>query len=185
MPHIHTGKDQHDLTVTAYIVRTSSAEPEALLHMHKKHHVLLPVGGHVELNETPWQAVAHELEEESGYKLDQLNVLQPVSRLKHMSKAVQHPVPVSMNTHYIAEDHFHTDIEYAFVTTSAPTAMIGDGESTDLRWLTKKELNELDASEIFDSTKEVYNFIFDEVVPNWESVSTRDFTLEYPENLRY
>lgn len=64
MSHIHSGNNQHDLTVTAYIVRIDTPEPQALLHLHKKLGVLLPVGGHVELSETPWQAIAHELEEE-------------------------------------------------------------------------------------------------------------------------
>jgi len=64
MAHIHTAPNQHDHTVTAYIIRIDKDEPRALLHMHKKLNVLLPVGGHIELDETPWAAMAHELEEE-------------------------------------------------------------------------------------------------------------------------
>jgi 8-oxo-dGTP pyrophosphatase MutT (NUDIX family) len=157
VPHIHTDDNQHDLTVTAYIVRTDTPEPQALLHMHKKLHVLLPVGGHVELLETPWQAVAHELEEEAGYRLKQLQILQPKSRIESISKTVHHPNPLSMNTHSIPNNHFHTDIEYAFVTTSDPELSIGEGESVDIRWLTQLELDSLDSSLVFDSTKEVYN----------------------------
>ena len=70
MPHIHTEPDQHDMTVSAYIVRTDSAEPLCLVHMHRKIGKLAQIGGHIELNETPWQSIAHELEEESGYTLE-------------------------------------------------------------------------------------------------------------------
>ena len=185
MAHIHTGKDQHDFTVTAFIVRIDGDEPKVLLHMHRKHHVLLPVGGHVELLESPWEAIAHELEEEAGYKLSALEILQPKSRIKSMPKTMFHPVPVSMNTHYIADDHFHSDIEYAFTTKSDPTESIAEGESMDIRWITKAELNALEPSAIFDSTKEVYNFILDEALNNWDSVPTDSFPIKYPQEYRY
>jgi hypothetical protein len=42
MPHIHTEKNQHDLTVTAFIIRVGTPEPMALLHMHKKLNVFCP-----------------------------------------------------------------------------------------------------------------------------------------------
>lgn len=184
MPHIHTGDHQHDLTVTAYIVRTDTLKPMALLHMHKKLKVLLPVGGHVELLETPWQAIAHELSEESGYKLSQLRILQPKSRIKSMSKTAHHPNPLSMNTHVIPSDHFHTDIEYAFITTSEPGLAIAAGESVDIRWISQADLNNVDPSEIFDNTKEIYNFIFDEAIKEWESVETGGFLLSFPDEYK-
>ena len=184
MPHIHTDKNQHDVTVTAYIVRTDTNEPKALLHMHKKYNVLLPVGGHVELLETPWQAIAHELEEESGYQLSQLQILQPASRIKHLSRVVQHPMPLSMNTHDIPDDHFHTDIEYGFVASSNPLLQLAEGESADIRWLTRAEMNTLDASLIFDNTKEVYNFIFDEALQGWDAIDTDKFLLGFPEEYK-
>jgi ADP-ribose pyrophosphatase YjhB (NUDIX family) len=184
MPHIHSEENQHDMTVTAYIVRIDTPEPKALVHMHKKLGRLLPVGGHVELLETPWQAVGHELEEESGYELEQLKVIQPKSRLKHMTRTVQHPYPISMNTHDIPGNHFHTDIEYGFIADSNPELSIGDDESLDLRWLTQAELNALDNSLLFDNTKEVYNFLFDEALPNWERVDTSDFVLDFPDEYR-
>jgi len=53
MSHIHTNPGEHDQTVSAFIIRTDTAEPELLLHVHKKLGVLLQPGGHIELNETP------------------------------------------------------------------------------------------------------------------------------------
>ena len=185
MPHIHAEANQHDLTVAAYVVRTDTPEPRVLLHMHKKLGMLLPVGGHVELLETPWQAIAHELEEEAGYELKKLQILQPKSRIKNLSKTVHHPNPVSMNTHSIPGIHFHTEIEYAFVAKTKPELELGVGESLDLRWMSQSELNDLEAAEVFDNTKEVYNFILNEALTDWSSVKTDDFLLEFPEEYRY
>jgi 8-oxo-dGTP diphosphatase len=184
MAHIHTGKNQHDLSVTVYIVRIDGDKPKALLHMHRKLGKLLPVGGHVELHETPWQATAHELLEESGYALSQLSILQPRSRIKRMSDAVQHPYPISMHTHYNPTDHFHTDISYAFIATSDPAMQISDNESADLRWLDSAELEALPSDIIFDNTREVYRFIFDEALKHWERVSTDSFLLDFPDEYR-
>lgn len=182
MPHIHTEPNQHDLTVTAYIIKIDSSGPKALLHMHKKLNILLAIGGHVELNETPWQAMAHELTEESGYVLNQLRILQPVSRITSMKKVVQHPYPLSMNTHDIPGGHFHTDIEYGFVTTEEPSLNIAENESADLRWVTRSELDELGSDLIFDNTREIYRFAFDEALSNWEQVDVSNFLLTYPED---
>lgn len=75
MPHIHTQPNQHDMTVSAYIVRKENDEWKYLVHFHKKIEVLMQIGGHIELDETPWQTVAHELEEESGYTPYELTVV--------------------------------------------------------------------------------------------------------------
>lgn len=177
MPHIHTQTGQHDTTVTAFIVRIDTVQPQALVHMHRKLSILLPVGGHVELDETPWQAISHELQEESGYTLNDLTILQPTSRIKHLEGVVQHPYPVSMNTHLIGLDHFHSDTEYAFVALAVPSKPISNGGSTDIRWLTKVELNNLDKTLINSNIKEIYNFIFDTALESWEQVSATEFTL--------
>lgn len=176
MPHIHTDDGQHDLTVTAYIVRTDTPEPKALFHMHRKLHALLPVGGHVELDETPWQAIAHEIKEESGYVFTDLKILQPSVRLHTIRNVNQHPYPLSINTHAVPENHYHTDLQYGFVAQGEPTTLVEEGESVDLRWLTQKEMNETEPGLIFMSTIDVYNFMFDEVVGKWDEVSVTEFT---------
>lgn len=177
MAHIHPDKGHHDLSVTAYIVRTDTPKPLVLLHMHRKQNMLLPVGGHVELTETPWQAIAHELTEESGYLLSQLEILQPKPRLKKMTDATQRPYPISMNTHSISSDHFHIDITYAFIASGPPLTNAAMEESQDLRWLDGDELDALPSSVIFDNTREVYRFILDDALMQWEAVTTSQFVV--------
>jgi len=177
MPHIHTEPGQHDHTVTLYVIRVDGDEPEVLLHLHRKLGRLLPVGGHIELDETPWQAAAHELREESGYALEELKILQPKNRIKNLTNAVIHPVPVVYNTHTITTDHLHSDTAYAFVATSDPSAEVNAGESLDLRWLAATELRKLTDTEIFPSTRTVYEFILKTILKEWVEVPTGDFQL--------
>lgn len=114
--------------------------------MHKKFGRLLQPGGHVELNETPWDAISHELVEETGYEMGQLEVVQPgflVTGLRSTGM-VLHPTPFVYNTHPTDAEgtHFHTDAGFLFLTTVLPVGVPGVGESTDLRWVTLRELRE-------------------------------------------
>lgn len=129
-------------------------------------------GGHIELHENPWQAVAHEVREESGYELKQLRLLQPPSRMEALSGAILHPSPACYCTHQFGDkDHFHTDAAYAFVTDEPPKHAVSDGESTDLRLLTRDQLAALDESEIIEDIREIGLFVMDTCVPDWEKVT--------------
>lgn len=176
MSHIHTGENQYDFTTTLYVVRLTKDVPLALLHFHRKQHILLPVGGHVEVNETPWKAVAHELREESGYDLMQMSVLQPSPRIKQLTGVILHPSPLSMNSHNITNDHFHTDLSYAFTTEELPKYSIGDNESDDLRWVTLDEIHSLKSNEIYDNIREVYTFIITTALHEWDRIPAAHFS---------
>lgn len=177
MGHIHSEPGQHDYTVGAYIMRLDGPEPKALLHLHKKMRMLFPIGGHIELDETPWQAVAREVKEESGYLLSQTKVLQPKQRIKSLSDVTIHPQPVAVSDHDVTIEHFHTDLAYAFVVDSEPQSTADEGESTDLRWLTQSELESLSDAEIFPNTREIYTFIFEACLSNWDAVSPDQYKL--------
>src|ERR1700756_5030854 len=142
MPHIHTDPGQHDITTSAWIVRFENNVPKVLVHMHRKHNKLMQVGGHIEIDETPWQTLDHELLEESGYSLSELKVLQPTENIPVVDMAIVHPVPVISNTHKISESHYHSDYGYAFVADSLPKNLPAEGESQDIRWLTIEELED-------------------------------------------
>lgn len=178
MPHIHNEEGEHDLTASAFIVRKDTDEPRVLLHMHKLLHVLLQPGGHVELTENPWQAVRHELIEETGYNIEQLKLLQPRERIKSMTGSILIPQPVTINTHNFDPDghHKHTDIAFAFTAAGAPTRQPNKDESTDLRWLTAKELAEIDSSMIFENVREIYQYVLKTVLASWEEVSPEAFS---------
>jgi len=186
MPHIHTEPNQHDVTVSAYIVRFDNDEPLAFVHMHRKFGKLLQVGGHIELDETPWQAVAHELREESGYGLDELQVLQPSSQLVEAVGAIMHPLPIFSNTHTIPnmDSHFHSDFAYAFVAGASPKHSPAEGESDDVRWLTLKELKRAAHDGVAARDIAVfYEAIITKVIGTYVLIPASRYSLEKPSGL--
>jgi 8-oxo-dGTP pyrophosphatase MutT (NUDIX family) len=173
MAHIHTNPGEHDLTASAFIIRHDFPEPRLMLHMHRKLRVLLQPGGHVELNEDPWQAIEHELKEETGYTFKELEVLQPKDQLKSITHAKLHPMPVVLNTHDFdsAGTHKHTDISYAFIAHNAPEGSPEEGESKDVRWLSGEALSQLSNTEIFENVREIGQYVLQHVYQEWEPVS--------------
>lgn len=148
MPHIHTGSNEHDFTVSAFIVHPK--ESRLLLHRHKKLGILIQPGGHVELAEHPWETMTHELEEETGYELSQLKVLQAREPISGMVEQV-HPVPLALRTHdFPGEEpaHFHTDMAFGFVTDELPLGKPGEDESDELFWLTAEEIRAIPEGDI-------------------------------------
>ena len=140
-----------------------------LLHMHKKISKLMQPGGHVELNENPWQAVLHEIEEETGYHRTQLSVLQPDWAIKKLTGVL--PVQFCTNTHPINEfNHFHTDLSYVFTVDSDPSGELGEGESTDLRWMTYQEIKAMPDDMILVNAKEIALSAFTTCLPNWDAM---------------
>ena len=184
MPHIHTEPGQHDMTISAYIVRVDGDEPRALVHMHRKLGKLMQIGGHIEVDETPWQTVAHELSEESGYGLDELQILQPDAQQVEAEGVVVHPLPVLFNTHMISDTHYHSDLCFAFVATAAPMHAVADGESADLRWLTLSELKQ--SSINGEAAKDVavfYEAIINRFLENYERVPASQYSIEKPQGM--
>lgn len=186
MPHIHTGPGQHDMTVSAYIIRRrEDGAWLCLMHMHRKIDKLMQIGGHIELQETPWQAVVHEILEESGYSLDELIVLQSTEDRVDDSGNVTHPVPFSVNTHLVGgleNDHYHSDMCFGFEAQDIPNANVSENESIDLRWLTLRELDV--AAQSGEALKDVY-FIYKFLLSHYTSyaqVPATSFSLREPTN---
>lgn len=182
MPHIHTEAGQHDATSSAYIILEQAGnEPKLWLHRHKKLNMWLQYGGHVELMETPWSALIHELKEESGYDLSQLMILQPPLRLDTLTNTKSHPMPVNENTHVIdtgdgtAQPHYHTDRAYAFVTSEMPASQPEEGESNHAVPMSLQEIIEIPEGEIPESTREIALFVLAALRLSYERVDTTQY----------
>lgn len=172
MPHIHTEPGQHDHTVSAIIIRVDGDQPKVMLHRHKKLGIYMQFGGHIELDETPWDAIVKEIREESGYDIGQLTILQPTDRLSRMSRATVHPQPANYNTHDISAEnqHFHTDVVYAFEARDEPYNTPEKGESNDFRLFTHPELLDTPEEEISENAREAAQFILEEISHRWERI---------------
>jgi len=176
MPHIHTKPGEHDLTTSAFIVRLDMREPAIMLHRHKKLGKWIQFGGHVEVNETPWQAVSHEIVEESGYAMSQLQLLQPAMRPPIISDTTFHPQPLAIHTHpFKGLDHFHTDITFAFVTREAPLHAVADGESSIIQAFTAGELRTIPEDDIPDNVRVLALYVLDKCLLEYEQVSTATY----------
>lgn len=128
MPHIHK---VYDFVVSVFIVHRD----KVLLIYHKKYKEWLPIGGHIELDEDPEEALYREIKEESGLKV---RVLSHVPRIKH--KGVKPlPTPSFADVHKISRDHKHIALVY-FGTSSSDRVRLHVREHREFRWLSKKEL---------------------------------------------
>lgn len=183
MPHIHTAPDQHDMTVSAYILLYEDNEWKFMVHWHRKIEVLMQIGGHIELNETPWQTMAHELEEESGYHLKDVQILQPTVHRPTEHGATVHPVPFTMNTHNVGNDHYHSDLCYGFIAEHRPERSVAAEESNDIRWLTYSELEAaVSNGEALKDVFHIYKFLLD-TMDSYVRVSATDYSLDKPKDI--
>jgi len=177
MPHIHNEVGQYDQTASAFIVRTDGSLPKLLLHKHKLLGHYLQFGGHIELEENLWEALEHEIIDESGYELSQLKILQPKDTIKELTEVTLHPTPLNIISHAFSNTHNHTDIEYAFTTFSEPNRKVKSGESNSIRAFSKKELELLSAKDIPENVREIGIFILDVCIKKWDEISTDLFKL--------
>jgi 8-oxo-dGTP pyrophosphatase MutT (NUDIX family) len=178
MSHIHTEPGQYDHTISLYIFRADFSEPKIMLHMHSKIGLYAQFGGHIELHENPWQTAIRELKEETGYDIDQVQLLQPLQSMKRIAGAILHPYPVAHNTMQypkVKNGHSHTNSVYALLTSEEPRGMPGEGESTNIQLFTRAEIVSLGTEKIDRVTYDIALYIFDEILTRWKPVSPAEF----------
>jgi len=183
MPHIHTSNGAHDFVVDGLMLKKKSdGKYKVLLHKHKKYGTYQSAGGHVEVDESVWSALIHEILEESGYSVEQFEVMQPKNRIKEVSKpSVLAPQPVFINTHKTSEDskHFHIQLLFLLVTSQEPAAGVASGESDDFIEVDKQEVHSL----VKEGTVAWYigdciDYVYDYILNNWEAVPASSFETE-------
>ena len=121
-------------TATTTIVHKN----KALLHLHKKLGIWLPVGGHIDRDELPQVAALREIKEESGLDVTLYN---PDKQIK-MSDAKQLLRPMHILLEDINQFHQHIDFIY-YATSESDTLRPQNGETTNLKWLTSEEIKNL------------------------------------------
>jgi 8-oxo-dGTP pyrophosphatase MutT (NUDIX family) len=99
-----------------------------LLHFHKKLHLWLQPGGHIEENEAPWDAAEREVLEETG--------LRPVAPEDEPSAPRRRGVVFHVDVHP-AGAHTHLDLRYLLFASGTPAPP--PGESPLVRWFSWDE----------------------------------------------
>jgi len=98
MSHIH---DQIDFVVTVYIVYNN----KVLLIFHKEQQKWLPIGGHVELDEQPEEALYREIKEECGLDVEVLAEKPSTDFQEEGQKFLL--TPTFLDIHRINKQHEH------------------------------------------------------------------------------
>lgn len=119
------------LTASVYVVN----KDKVLLHIHKKHKTLFPLGGHMESNEVPHETAIREVFEESGLDIELYNNEDPL----YLGRVEQLHRPVHVLLENIGQPIENIDFIY-FATTENPELRPKNGESKELYWLSREEI---------------------------------------------
>ena len=138
MPHIHTKEGEYDLTVCGYIVH----DDKTLLIKHKKLPLWTPPSGHVELDQSPIEALYTEIREEAGIADSHLELIETHLRpkgFKTSNDAVAMPLPFDLEHHAVGDTHRHISMSYV-LKSNTNNVEPEPGESNTFKWFTVDEL---------------------------------------------
>ncbi len=122
-----------DLVATVFIF----SDNKLLLVRHKKLGLWLPVGGHIEENETPDDTIKREAKEETNLEIEILNQsdMPPAGNVTG-----ELATPFYVNVHNVG-DHEHCSFFYVARALNPEEIKINN-ELTDCRWFSRAELDE-------------------------------------------
>ena len=121
-----------DIVVAGYIAK----DKKVLLIDHKKLKQWLPVGGHIEKNETPDDALRREIKEELDLKVNFVHYPDPK---KGNNK--EYALPFYVNKHHIKEKHEHYCLFY-LCTPKSNSIKPNMQEIDGYRWFSKEDLSD-------------------------------------------
>lgn len=121
-----------DFVVMVFIVNQN----RVLLVDHKKLKMWMPVGGHIELNEDPEQALYREVQEECGLEIELIGEKR-ATVTDAGTKAL--PTPQYMDVHDITNHHKHVAMLY-FARSKTDVVKLAAGEHNAIRWFTAADL---------------------------------------------
>jgi ADP-ribose pyrophosphatase YjhB (NUDIX family) len=124
---------------TVYIVK----DGKVLLTFNSKVNKFIPLGGHIEANELPCDAVIREAKEESGYDIELIDFGD--LKIKNL------PQNLDIQLDIIKSDHHHINISYVGKIIGGELLSESD-EGTELKWFSPEEI--INHTGIFDNTKE-------------------------------
>ncbi|MDP2967221.1 MAG: NUDIX domain-containing protein [bacterium] len=128
MSHIH---DLIDFIVNIFIVY----ENKVLLIYHKQLDKWLPVGGHIELDEDPEEALFREVKEECGLEIEVLSKKPAIE--SEGTKFLY--TPSFLDIHKISETHKHIGL-ICFAKTKSDKFIFNKEEHKDIRWFNEEDL---------------------------------------------
>lgn len=138
MPHIHTGTGELDFTVSGYIVH----DDKTLLIKHKYLPIWTPPSGHIEVDQTPIEALFAEIKEEAGIAAESLKLI-PTQlyrpEFNRSETAEELPLPFDFEVHQVIDGHRHINVSY-ILQSNTNNVEPDVGESNTFKWFTVDEL---------------------------------------------
>jgi len=142
MGHIHSNSE-YDFTAAAMIVH----KDKVLLLLHHKLQLWLPPAGHVELDETPVEALYREVTEETGLTKDHLTLVTPFKdnlEFERDQTGRTEPLPFDIEMHVVGGTGGHRHIDLCYIFISDTGEVVREEEKADqLRWFTLAEVEQL------------------------------------------
>lgn len=130
MAHIHKLIDFVVVVLVVY-------ENKVLLVNHKELGKWLPIGGHIELDEDPEEAVYREVKEESGLDVE---IIGEKPSIKREGIKILYS-PAFLDIHKINESHRHIGMVY-FAKAKTSEIKLADKEHYEIKWFIEKELSD-------------------------------------------
>lgn len=142
MGHIH-GNGEYDFTASAMIVHGE----KVLLLLHHKLQLWLPPAGHIELNETPIEALYRETAEETGITKEHLTLITPYQdnlQLERDEYGRTEPMPFDIDIHTVLNTENHKHIDFSYIFASDTGEIVREEDKADaLQWFTLEEIEKL------------------------------------------
>ena len=136
----HTS-EKLDYTVTAFIVFKN----KVLLIYNKRYHKWFPPGGHIDKDEDLENALYREIEEETGYKKNDLKIVDfrnslPNEDLFSDMKGRSIITPTFTDTHEASIGHIHYGFRYFFKTRKNIKLTSHDDYVIKHKWFSREDL---------------------------------------------
>ncbi len=128
MPHIH---DEYDFVITVFIVYND----KVLLVNHPRYSKWIPMGGHIELNEDPEEALFREVKEETGLEVE---ILSSKPSIQQDDTKFVYP-PRYIDVHEANSPHKHIALVY-FASAKSDNHILS-AEHSEIRWLSLGDLD--------------------------------------------
>jgi 8-oxo-dGTP pyrophosphatase MutT (NUDIX family) len=128
MAHIN---ELYDYTVSIFIVNGAG---QVLMVNHPRYGKWIPVGGHIELNEDPEQALYREVQEETGLDVEILS-----TRPQASSPETKFLItPNYVDVHEANPPHKH--ISFIYFAATKDDNFVMSSEHEDMKWFTPQDL---------------------------------------------
>ncbi|MFH1180946.1 MAG: NUDIX domain-containing protein [bacterium] len=133
MPHIH---EKIDFVVAAWIIHNN----RVLLVFHKGQQTWLPIGGHIELDEDPQEALYREVKEECGLEIEVVGQTKNPDYPSGIAAKLL-LTPAFLDIHPINSIHRHVALGY-FAKAKSGAVHLAKNEHDEIRWFALSELDE-------------------------------------------